>query len=220
MKNIIVNNEEFKDVWVVGAGKYGIKAGLWIKNKYPNINLKIIDIKEEITNQNLKVNFIHTNDVVSFLDKKIGENSVLIIPCIPIHLAFEFILKILNPNYEKANIFDEINKKYPNEIFSNKDTIYTSIADFICPEDCPAPANYCFKTGKKREYNLYDYIESKEDKFEAFVIKSYQIFPGVGGYSSRQLLDCLENIKKSNKNKFLISTACRCHGVINFLKKV
>jgi len=57
------------------------------------------------------------------------------------------------------------------------------------------------------------------ENFESNVIRSRQLAPGVGGYSLETLLDLFEKIKKAMapRRTILISTSCRCHGVISAL---
>jgi hypothetical protein len=97
--------------------------------------------------------------------------------------------------------------------------LYTSLADFICSEDCPEPAQYCTITKKRRPKPLYQILEDIEGAFESKVIRSLQLAPGVGGFKPEALLDLLENIKKRMEphRSMLISTASRCHGVTSAL---
>jgi hypothetical protein len=97
--------------------------------------------------------------------------------------------------------------------------LYTSIADFLCPEDCPEPARYCTVTREKREKPLYKILEDLNGLYESKVIRSKQLGLGVGGYLSEDLLKTVREIKKAGASDrlILISTACRCHAVISAL---
>jgi len=55
--------------------------------------------------------------------------------------------------------------------------------------------------------------------FESKVIHSIQLGQGVGGFRLERLLNLLEALKKKKNKKqlILVSTACRCHGVISAL---
>jgi hypothetical protein len=97
--------------------------------------------------------------------------------------------------------------------------LYTSLANFLCPEECPEPAQYCTVTKQRRPKPLYQILEGIKAPFESKVIRSQQLGPGVGGYRPAALLDLLENIKKRMEppRTILISTSCRCHGVTSAL---
>jgi hypothetical protein len=49
--------------------------------------------------------------------------------------------------------------------------------------------------------------------FEPFVIRSHQLGPGIGGYRPEKLF-ALNRHLNSIRGAILLSTACRCHGVI------
>jgi hypothetical protein len=53
---------------------------------------------------------------------------------------------------------------------------------------------------------------------QSLVIRSYQLAAGVGGYRSEQLFSLLRQAAAA-KGDMLISTACRCHGVITGLER-
>jgi hypothetical protein len=90
--------------------------------------------------------------------------------------------------------------------------LYTSLADFLCPEDCSEPPFYCTVTGKRREKPLYQILADSFRSYASRGIQSQQLAPGVGGFSPKTLGDLLEDLK-SLHGPILISTACACHGV-------
>jgi hypothetical protein len=105
----------------------------------------------------------------------------------------------------------------PNPMRDPSGQIYVSHADFICPDDCAEPAAICTVTGKKRQADMFDLLgRIRISGFSSRVVRSYQLAPGVGGYRPRQLFDILKQVEKTQKN-YLLSTACRCHGVITGL---
>jgi hypothetical protein len=97
--------------------------------------------------------------------------------------------------------------------------LYTSLANFFCSEDCPEPAQYCTATRKRREKPLYQILKDLQGPFESNVIRSKQLGLGVGGYPPYPLLKIVEDIKRKRDadRLFLVSTACRCHGVTSAL---
>jgi hypothetical protein len=141
-----------------------------------------------------------------------------LIPAVPLHLAFEFILFQLKPFGGKRGKIPTL-PNLPNPMMGKTGDLYTSLSDFLCSDDCPEPARYCTATGKRREKPLYQILKDLKGPFELKVIRSYQLTPGVGGFRSKALLDLLEDIKrKKNSGKsILVSTASRCHGVTSAL---
>jgi len=97
--------------------------------------------------------------------------------------------------------------------------LYISLANFLCSEDCPEPAQYCTITKKRRSKPLYQILNDLEGAFESRVIRSQQLRPGIGGFRPKALLDLLEDIKKKKNSgrSILVSTASRCHGVTSAL---
>ena len=75
-------------------------------------------------------------------------------------------------------------------------------------------------TGEKRKRNMFEVLgDIAVELFQPLVIRSHQLAPGIGGYRPAHLHAALDELKKAT-GPFLISTACRCHGVITGLEKV
>jgi hypothetical protein len=58
--------------------------------------------------------------------------------------------------------------------------------------------------------------------FEQFIplnIRSHQLGPGIGGYRLGQLLE-MKAIVEQITGPVLLSTACRCHGVVTALERL
>jgi len=53
----------------------------------------------------------------------------------------------------------------------------------------------------------------KMPAFQSLVIQSHQLGPGIGGYRPAMLFELLERVKQAG-SALLVSTACRCHGVV------
>jgi hypothetical protein len=143
-----------------------------------------------------------------------GQKVNYIIPAVPLHLAFEFILSQLKPLGAKKKRIPHISG-LPNPVIGKTGDLYTSLANFLCSEDCPEPAQYCTITKKRRPKPLYQLLSDLEGAFESRVIRSQQLGPGIGGFRPKALLDLLEDIKrkKNSGQSILVSTASRCHGV-------
>jgi hypothetical protein len=97
---------------------------------------------------------------------------------------------------------------------------YLSMADFVCPDDCPEPAEICTHTGQPREGQMFEMLaEVRLPGFETRVLRSHQLAPGVGALARQELLDLREQIREQGPGSgWVIGTACRCHGVVQAMR--
>jgi len=206
---------------IIGCGHFGGRAAEKLFQKDSCSKITVVD-KNKIAFQKvfwLPVETAVSNGIIylnQFFSK--GRKADYIIPAVPLHLAFEFILSQLKPWGAKRKKIPPISG-LPNPVIGKTGDLYTSLANFLCPEECPEPAQYCTTTQKKRSKPLYKILNNLEGAFESRVIRSQQLGPGIGGFRPEALLDLLEDIKKKiNSSRFiLISTASRCHGVTSAL---
>ena len=95
---------------------------------------------------------------------------------------------------------------------------YLSLADFLCPDDCPEPARECTVTGRPRGEPMYRRLgRIQSPGWRVGVLRSYQLAPGVGGRKSREMLE-LKGRLESRGGRWLLGAACRCHGVVHGLE--
>ena len=70
-------------------------------------------------------------------------------------------------------------------------------------------------TGEKREQPLYDLLSHLDlSGFKVHVIRSRQLAPGLGGYRVLDLAKTAEELKRDEMGRWLLGTACRCHGML------
>jgi hypothetical protein len=200
-----------KTFWIIGGGKFGMKAAHAL-----SADILLID-KDEAVCQKSGIDAICA-DGAAYLSEHLKKNDpVMIIPSVPVHLAYQWVKQKLEPEFilQPTEIPEYIISKLPNPFSGKQGEIYLSYADFICPDNCPEPAEICTHTGTARPGTLYKLLESLScDHFESVVVRSRQVAPGLGGYDSAVLFAALESVRKSTK-PVLFSTACRCHGVMN-----
>ena len=92
-----------------------------------------------------------------------------------------------------------------------------SLADFLCPDDCPEPPKLCTVTGKPRGEPLYQRLgRMNPPGWSVAVLRSRQLAPGVGGCLPPEMLHIKQRIKAQG-GTWLVATSCRCHGVVNGL---
>jgi hypothetical protein len=220
-KEIDLSEGAMKSIWILGAGKFGLKAAKTMRRKISRTEITIIEKKSEICNQIEKLDFKTVcMDGIEYLDQNLKgiDYPDWIIPAIPVHVAYEWVrLKIKGSYILKTILVPEgVIMSLPNVFKGKRCEIYMSIADFICPDNCHEPEDLCTHTGKPRPFTLYKKLESiKYNHFRSIVVRSRQLSPGVGGYSPEALFHALDVINKASTIPVLLSTACRCHGVMH-----
>ena len=207
------------ELWIIGGGKFGERAVKHLKNRFPGSGITIIE-KEPEKCQRLK----------SFMSKVICEDGILflaenltpenapdwVVPAVPIHLAYEWICRRLpdGTRADRVPVPGSMRFALPNPIAAKNGDLFVSIADFICPDNCPEPDDFCTHTRKKREYRLYEKIRREiPGGFTGVVIRSVQLAPGVGGLRPDDLFNGLASAVAA-RNPVIQATACKCHGVI------
>ncbi len=206
---------------IVGCGHFGSRAVIKLFQKDPQSKIIVVDKNKEVLQSisRLPVGTAVCDGIIylcQFLSE--GRKADYIIPAVPLHLAFEFILSQIKSLGAKRDRIPPISG-LPNPVIGKTGDLYTSHANFLCSEDCLEPAQYCTFTREKRLKPLYKILIDLEGAFESKVIRSHQLAPGVGGFRLNMLLGLLEDIKrKKNRSRLiLISTASRCHGVTSGL---
>ncbi len=212
-------------IWIIGAGKFGQKAANTIRQKTPKADLVIVD-RDIDACRNLRRQYFDTicMNGIDFLLINLtdADSADRIVPAIPVHLAYEWIRRKVAPTHRFIPIAipDRLLMSLPNPIKGDTGELYVSNADFICPENCPEPKAICTYTGLPRPRALHQVLSSIPDKgFYSIVITSRQMYPGIGGYSARSLFAALKKVKQAT-HPVLLSTACRCHGVMNAFRVV
>ena len=207
---------------IIGCGHFGRRAAEQLLKKDPRSRIIAVDKNREAVKKlsRLPIETIVGNGL-SYLNRFLSEGRGVdyIIPAAPFHLAYEFILRRLKP-YGAKRVKVPMVKGLPNPVLGKTGDLYTSLADSLCPEDCPGPAQYCTVTRRKREKPLYQILKDLNGPFESEVIISQQLSPGVGGFRLKAVLALSGEIekRKNSRRLILISTASRCHGVTSALK--
>jgi len=206
---------------IIGCGRFGSRAANKLFQRDSHSKIIVVDKNKKALQKvsRLPVEIVVCDGII-YLSQFLLEDQKAdtIIPAVPLHLAFEFILSQLKPWGAKRKRIPPISG-LPNPVIGKTGDLYTSLANFLCSEDCPEPAQYCTTTKKRRPKPLYNILNDLERPFESRVIQSQQLGPGIGGFQPEALLDLLEGIKKKKHSNqlILISTASRCHGVTSAL---
>jgi hypothetical protein len=206
--------------WIIGGGRFGLQAAKSLRRSNADATITVIDKQPTICSQLKHLNY-HTicSDGIGFLEQNLVSQDFpdWIIPAIPLHVAYEWIKSKLAATHliESLPLPTPLKPRLPNMIAGESNQVFVSNADFICPDKCPEPDDICVYTGKSRPRQMHAYLKSiRHPDFTSLVIRSQQLLPGVGGYAPGDLFTALNDIK-ALRTSVLLSTACRCHGVVN-----
>jgi hypothetical protein len=219
-------NKLFKveEIWIIGVGYFGYIAFQRLSQAVSDRHFVLVDpVEKNLLKCKGPTTTLKISDGVEFLESylKKGRQPDWIIPALPVHLAAEWILLHLGPEkLRRIPLPADLKALVPNPICGPEGNIYVSHADFRCPADCDEPRDICTITREVRKQNMFELLGNLDvDPYKALNIQSHQLGPGIGGYRPDQLFELMENVEQS-LGSILISTACRCHGVITGLERI
>ena len=206
--------------WIIGAGRFGRIAVERITERFPHAAVTVVD-RQPLPFDATGVAVIR-DDGIFWLNRMLDPDAPvdLIVPAIPMHVAAEWIKTCLLSEYhvEPLPIPDHWLNRMPHAIRGNSGQAFVSHADFICPDNCPEPESICTHTGKPRPIDLFRLLDGLElESILPIVLRSHQLLPGVGGIYPQALIHALERVRCHQRCSVMIATACRCHGVVDFL---
>lgn len=214
---------ENKAIIIIGAGHFGQRAATQLaKSERASLWLVDRDLAKLRKVGSIGAKRI-AQDGVQFLARHFSHlaPSTFIIPAVPVHLAFEWLKTSISEKgtVEQLPVPKSVALRLPHACDGSEGSLLASYADFRCPDDCPEPANRCTVTGKKRQTPLYRLLAELEPRgFRVHLIRSRQLAPGVGGYLVKDLKELLEEVLEGRKKKWLVATACKCHGIVSALQ--
>ncbi len=213
-----------REVRILGAGRFGKQAAEKIRHKFPDAAISVTDRDAQKIERLSRETGItgEVGDSIQLIIASPPADHVWIIPTVPIHVAFEWVLRELSGEKKEVVRFPVppgAVSQIPNPIRSSSGlSVYSSFATFTCPDFCTEPEEVCTKSGKARITNLFEvFDEIFIPEFKPVVLRSWQLAGGVGGYPARSMRDLIEVIRQM-PGKYLIGTSCRCHGVLNCLE--
>lgn len=207
--------------WIIGAGRFGKIAVERITRHIPGASLTVVDKQPAMTG-GTHISVI-CEDGIQWLSAMLdGKAPVdMIVPAIPVHVVSEWLKLNIQNTFDiyPIHIPDSWLSQMPNAIRGNAGLAYVSHADFICPDNCPEPEKICTHTGQPRPMDLFRLLGNLEfDDVLPMVIRSYQLLPGVGGIYPGDLMALADIVRKNGSRRLMIATACRCHGVAEFIR--
>lgn len=212
-----------RKILILGAGKFGLKAAGAARHRWPGSDILVVDQDVQACQEVEKQQFRAVCEPgISYLARRMQEphRPDWVVPCIPVHVAYEWIKQCLAPGYrvETLPVPGAVARMLPNTMNGNGGALYMSNADFICPDNCPEPDDICTYTGKPRPAVIHRVLAAIcYENYKSVVLISRQLGPGVGGYKSEDLLRALNQVLDAGV-PILLSTACKCHGVMHCLQ--
>ena len=206
---------------VAGGGRFGRQA---VKKMLlrPRAQVYVID-KNPSTAEKLLAEIplpegrLVVADAVTYLSSYVSQDdhdSAWIVPTIPLHLAAALIRQLTGRGHLD---WDEM-PSLPHGFLAPNGELYSSLADFTCPEDCPQPPDHCYTTGEPREKSLVHILRDiLYHDYPSLVLQSRQLAPGVGGFQVAAIRQLLKQMENDIPGPLVFSTACLCHGVSNLL---
>lgn len=143
-----------------------------------------------------------------------------IIPMVPVHVVYQWLLAgpLAGSGWQPFTMPEVLDQLIAGTRRGTSGELYLSRAQHLCPDDCAEP-EICPVTGEVRDPPLHQELASlKLPGYQVRVVSSRQLAPGVGGYAPAQLLELARDLKDQT-GKVLIATACRCHGVMQGLRR-
>jgi hypothetical protein len=214
-----------ESILIIGAGYFGRRAARILREVHlPRKSLFVVDREGESLSKITEPSIERIrSDGVDFLAKNFQflQPANFIIPAIPVHLSAEFLRNYLYKDFriKQTDIPGEIKRSLPHTWPGSEGSLLISYADFTCPDDCPEPEDYCTVTGQRRETVLYDSLGRLDlPGYRVYVIRSHQLMPGLGGYRVDDLMKLVGRVKQERKGRWLIGTACKCHGTLTALE--
>ncbi len=201
--------------WIVGGGRFGRLACDRLRRAHPGAHICLVDRKAIAVPAGIEMKVA---DARHFLAENLTpQTDAWVVPSVPVHMAYEWLADRLRSerDFKAHTVPRRFYPQLPNPCQGPDGQVFLSIADFTCPDDCPAPGSICTHTGIARPLTMHRHLAKLDDGgYTSHVIRSVQLAPGVGGYRTTTLMESFEHLRHQT-GQFLFSTACKCHAVMH-----
>jgi hypothetical protein len=212
-------------VWILGAGRFGRHAAAGLEAEGTTHRLVLLDPSpESLAAAAGPGRSVIQADGVAYLvehlrPERADDAPDWIVPALPVHLPAEWCLGLLGPQgLQRRPVPPAVLDQVPQPLPGATGDLYVSHARFRCPAHCVEPEDRCTVTQEPRPRNLFEILEHLAvPPYRSLVVRSQQLGAGIGGYRPRQLFALLGLVESSGP-RLLVSTACRCHGVLTALE--
>jgi len=215
---------------VVGGGRYGIEAAKYLERNSRSfivldtnpecaavreLGLKSIKGIKEIKRGREGGEYFLRGGIEILPDLVLKLNPEYVFPTAPIHVAAE-ALRVKYGMMPWNEVVDCIAAGLPFRVIvsAGRGSIVVSYnRDHDCLEKCSAP-DVCPVTKIRKPCPMHDLVKFAWPN--AVVLISQQLEPGLGAIAGKDFAELIKHAEK--KEKIVVATACKCHGVITALK--
>jgi len=211
---------------IVGGGKYGCDAVELLRQKgkgfvVVDINPRCLAVKRFGLKVSSRIgsegeHFVQ-GDLSKVLELLERVKPEFLFPTAPVHIAAD-LAKIKFDLEPWAEGINSVLPKLPQTVVlqAGKGKLIVSFnRDNNCVEKCAMP-EVCPSSGTRKPCTMTKLMGFASP--EAFILVSHSMAPGMGALKGSELLEFFEWAK--TKEKFLIGTACDCHGVFTAFQNV
>ncbi|MGO9738418.1 MAG: hypothetical protein ACLPVO_13435 [Desulfomonilaceae bacterium] len=201
---------------LIGFGKFGRLSFDRLRSTFVDAEFIIVDpsIEQNSVISDAKIRPIPAGGVEILLNYDQLSETDLIVPVAPLNIAGAYIWAYYSGS-EYSSLPVGLADHFKNLWLIDHATLCVSNANFICPDDCPE-GDTCTITGERR-MPMYEKIEClKFPGFEIRVIRSFQLAPGVGGYTLGSLISIRDSV--ASGQKYVIATSCKCHAILSAIR--
>ncbi|AIG98193.1 MULTISPECIES: hypothetical protein [Archaeoglobus] len=211
---------------IVGGGKYGVEAARFLEKRSRDyviidrnpecLAMRELDLVRVDSIEEVKEGRYFLKGGIEILPSLLKFKPEYIFPTAPLHVAAEALrLKFdLKPWNE---VLDCIIGNLPARVVvsAGRGSVVVSYnRDADCLEKCSAP-DICPVTKIKKPCPMHELVKFAYP--DAFVLISRQLEPGLGAIEGKEFAELMKQAEK--REKIVVATACRCHGVITALKR-
>jgi hypothetical protein len=210
---------------IIGGGKYGCYAIEYLRQKKKSF--VVVDTDSNclaIKRFKLKPSEHIAAEGEYFIQGELPKALELIeelkpeyvFPTAPVHIAAD-LAKIKFRLTPWSEAIDAILPKLPEVVvlFAGRGKLIVSFnRDHDCIDKCAMP-QVCPSSQIKKPCAMTELMRFASP--EAFILISYSMAPGMGALKGSELLEFLNWAK--TKEKFIVATACDCHGVLKAYQK-
>jgi hypothetical protein len=204
-----------EEILILGAGHFGVRAIKLLQGKEYRITVVEKDSGALAALEPFPGVTV-CSEAISYLADAGLSRYAWIVPALPVHVVFSWMLITLQKagfRCERTPVPRDM--PVPNAYYTPDGTLYASLARDLCPDDCPEPPGYCYKTGEERLLPLYKILRNLNvPNFAVDVLRSHQLRPGVGALSPAELHLLTVTVMK-RRMPGIIATSCGCHAVVN-----
>ena len=164
---------------------------------------------------------VHAEDLPSFFEDAWVDDKTWIIPAVPVHFAFAWLLHELQKTgcAEPLPVPETVTHPNPQSLpgaqwFALRKFCHLYMPGHLQRTRCHVHPYQGPTTWKSFRRACQDHGPG----CDVIVIRKLVLAPGVGGYPGSILKGVLDKITNGPEGCRLIATSCRCHGVIDALR--